>query len=122
MKGKNKFIAIVTVFVMLIMLSGGCGGGGSKQPEKGRIQSQDNGSVNNDNTVQVKAGTGRFFENEITLPGELQNINALKRLEDGSIAVIGSSRNRCRERRYYVNLYYRRYSRRVYPVQKGYFL
>ncbi len=93
MKGKNKFIAIVTVFVMLIMLSGGCGGGGSKQPEKGRIQSQDNGSVNNDNTVQVKAGTGRFFENEITLPGELQNINALKRLEDGSIAVIGSSRN-----------------------------
>lgn len=92
MRNKNTFIALVAVFVMVMALLGGCAGGGSKGnlPESSNAQIQDN---NVTNAGYGNAGTGRFFESEIPVPGGLENINSLKKLADGSIVLAGSKKN-----------------------------
>lgn len=92
MRNKNTFIALVAEFVMVMASLGGCAGGGSKGnlPESSNAQIQDN---NVTNAGYGNAGTGRFFESEIPVPGGLENINSLKKLADGSIVLAGSKKN-----------------------------
>ncbi|MBO5072901.1 MAG: extracellular solute-binding protein [Eubacterium sp.] len=80
----RRWLSFTGILGMVLMLCSGCGGadGGKK---KG----------NSDDLTEsglVRAGNGRFIEEEVTLPKEIRRIKAMEKLADGSLEVIGESK------------------------------
>ena len=83
MRKRKRAVPFTLLLGMILMLFTGCGGGSGEQ--KG-----DKGNGLADSGL-IKAGTGRFMEEEIALPSEVRRIKALRKLSDGSLELVGEA-------------------------------
>lgn len=81
-KKRKRLTALTLILSMMILLLAGCGG---------KEGDGDKGENRQDGTGPVKAGTGRFMEEEITLPEGIRRIRSLKKLSDGSLEAVGEA-------------------------------
>lgn len=79
MKKKRKMISLLLIFALVVTALSGC----KKSGEGGGMQSgSEEGTVSG-------SGTGRFMENKIVMPEEIERVCAIKKLSDGSLQAIG---------------------------------
>lgn len=87
---KKKIMALL-LLAMVMTLFSGCRG--SKDKTKDNIENTSGGKW------ETKVGSGRFLESEVSLPNKISRIRALRKLSDGSLALIGEDKN---EEKYYI--------------------
>lgn len=83
MRKSKRAVSFTLLLGMVLMLLAGCGGG-SEEQKGGKEKDLADGGL-------IKAGTGRFMEEEVALPKEIREIRALRKLSDGSLEVIGET-------------------------------
>ena len=83
MRKKRKLTALLMMLAMVVTLVAGCSSGGTEKKKT------DGGGLKQGQGTEAKAGSGRFFENEITLPDGIDRIKSLKKLSDGSLGAVG---------------------------------
>lgn len=93
MRKKRKLTALLMMLAMVVTLVAGCSSGGTEKKKT------DGGGLKQGQGTEAKAGSGRFFENEITLPDGIDRIKSLKKLSDGSLGAVGEDSG---ERVYYL--------------------
>ncbi|MCI8364051.1 MAG: hypothetical protein HFG34_03755 [Eubacterium sp.] len=89
-----KMICFLLVAALITTFFAGCGKSspeGSKADSTGKEQAKEE--------EDKKGGSGRFLENEVRLPEGINNIMALNRLSDGSLAALGRNKN---EKKYFM--------------------
>lgn len=82
MNKKRRLMSFTWLLGMVLMLGSGCGDAGDKR------------GGNRDGLAAdglIKAGNGRFVEEEVSLPKGIRKIKALSKLSDGSLELIGDS-------------------------------
>lgn len=83
MRTKKRLTVLLVILAMVVALFTGCSSGGTK---KGKVEG---GSQGSGQEAEVKAGTGRFFENEVSLPKGISRIRSFRKLADGSLGAVG---------------------------------
>ncbi len=83
MNKKRRLMSLTWLLGMVIMLGSGCGDTAGDERGGNRGDLAENGFI--------KAGSGRFIEEEISLPKEIRKIQAMRKLSDGSLELIGNS-------------------------------
>lgn len=90
-KNKGAIVRVlVLVMAMAMTLLAGCSFGGHAGGNGGAGDG-DGASGNQKGDGGTKLGTGRFFEEELSLPKGIDGIMALRKLSDGSIGAVGES-------------------------------
>lgn len=77
-RDKKQKLAILLLLAMTVMLFAGCKG-------------EDGAQGNSAEQMKSNVGSGRFFEAEVNLPKGIRHIMAFRKLEDGSLALLGSN-------------------------------
>lgn len=83
MRTKKRLTVLLVILAMVVALFTGCSSGGTK---KGKVEG---GSQGSSQEAEVKAGTGRFFENVVPLPKGISRIRSFRKLADGSLGAVG---------------------------------
>ena len=77
MKMKRKISMLLMVCVIVAGLLAGCGSRGTGNQK------------NTEDAASTQGGKGRFVESEVTLPDNLQVINAVGKSKEGELTLIG---------------------------------
>ena len=83
MNKKRRLMSLTWLLGMVLMLGSGCGDTAGDERGGNRGDLAENGLI--------KAGSGRFIEEEISLPKEIRKIKAMRKLSDGSLELLGDS-------------------------------
>lgn len=83
MNKKRRLMSLTWLLGMVLMLGSGCGNTAGDERGGNRGDLAENGLI--------KAGSGRFIEEEISLPKEIRKIKAMRKLSDGSLELLGDS-------------------------------
>ena len=78
------------ILLIIMTIAGGCNynsnNNGKNSKQKAKQQA--------DQTAMNQTGSGRFFENELSLPKGIETIQNLRKLSDGSLEAVGINRDK----------------------------